>query len=276
MDLVYVVKEGDKNPELRYSLRSVEKNLQYDKIWIVGYKPNWITGVEYIPVIQDKKDKWHNSDNNLLEACKNELVSDDFILMNDDFICLETNKNYLFNYSLGKLNTSILKHMKKTTNRPYNRAFSDLKILLSELGIKSKDMYDYESHTPMIINKHKFLELWEKEPVKKYLGTDKVLHKRSLYKNVFPDRETIILPEDVKIQYESELDRKKNVCGWISFYDEQVDNIVYYNINLLLQNNFPNKSKYESDDYIGIDIPKRDIINKSKIIIMPDGSRKII
>jgi hypothetical protein len=38
-DLVYIVKEEEINPELVYSLRSIEKFCTFRKIWIVGHKP---------------------------------------------------------------------------------------------------------------------------------------------------------------------------------------------------------------------------------------------
>ena len=52
MDLLYVVGGGSKhnNAELRYSLRSIEKNCTgYDRVFIVGQKPEWVTNVEFYP-----------------------------------------------------------------------------------------------------------------------------------------------------------------------------------------------------------------------------------
>jgi len=41
---------GDDN-ELRYSLRSLEKNLiGLNRIFVVGHKPKWLVGVTHIPV----------------------------------------------------------------------------------------------------------------------------------------------------------------------------------------------------------------------------------
>ncbi len=42
-DVVYVVRPGDKNEELRYSIRSVIANLPHRKVWIAGYKPTWLS-----------------------------------------------------------------------------------------------------------------------------------------------------------------------------------------------------------------------------------------
>ena len=47
MDAVYYVRPGDRNDELRYSLRSLA-NLPHDRVWIVGHTPPWVTGIESI------------------------------------------------------------------------------------------------------------------------------------------------------------------------------------------------------------------------------------
>lgn len=51
-DLVYILKQSDINPDLKFSLRSIEKFCTYRKVWIVGYKPSWIKNVEYLPTVQ--------------------------------------------------------------------------------------------------------------------------------------------------------------------------------------------------------------------------------
>ena len=90
MDLVYVVGPDTRNEELRYSLRSVARNLMHDVVWIVGYKPAWVTGVEYLPVKQHAT-KWQNSTANLVTACDSGTgVAERFALMNDDFYVLES------------------------------------------------------------------------------------------------------------------------------------------------------------------------------------------
>ena len=273
MDLVYIVKDGDYNPDLRYSLRSVEKFVPYDNIWIVGYKPSWVKNVKYLPVVQEPNDKWNNSNRNVIEACKCPDISDNFVLMNDDFFAIKPIKDLeeSLNYSLGRLSKSIIRHSDKTTK--YFRAFGQLRVLLAELGIKPLEMKDYESHTPIILNKNRFLMMMELDKVKSYINSGKILHKRSVYKNLFPDIGVREYSEDVKIKYDSEVDRKCQVCGWISVYDEQVDNIAYRKLNRLLQNLFPEKSSYENDNYIPPVIPEDNVIEKKKIVILPDGRR---
>jgi hypothetical protein len=82
MDVVYICRDGD-NDELVYSLRSVVKHLAHTNIWVVGGRPTWYRG-NYIEVVQ-KGTKYENARANLraIVACGD--ISDEFVLMNDDF-----------------------------------------------------------------------------------------------------------------------------------------------------------------------------------------------
>lgn len=53
VDAVYLVREGDDNEELRYSLRTLAKNVPHSGVWIVGHKPRWVSDdVAHIPTVQ--------------------------------------------------------------------------------------------------------------------------------------------------------------------------------------------------------------------------------
>jgi hypothetical protein len=88
--LVYLVRPGDRNEELRYSLRSVVANVPHERVVMAGYTPSWVTGVESIDVPQ-AGNKYQNTTANLLEAC-GRLADDgvgDAVLFNDDFFVVE-------------------------------------------------------------------------------------------------------------------------------------------------------------------------------------------
>jgi hypothetical protein len=82
-DVVYLLRNGDQNEELRYSLRSLT-NLPHRRVWLAGFQPSWTTNVERIPVRQ-RHGKWDNQQNNLLAACTHPDLSERFVLFNDDF-----------------------------------------------------------------------------------------------------------------------------------------------------------------------------------------------
>jgi hypothetical protein len=84
LDVVIPVRvEGDME-ELRYALRSIAQNLPHRKVWIVGEKPSWVTGVEYMPRPQQAMQKTTNVRLSMMAACQNPEVSANFIYTNDD------------------------------------------------------------------------------------------------------------------------------------------------------------------------------------------------
>lgn len=242
MDLVYIVREGEENEDLRYSLRSIEKFVNCNKIWIVGYKPSWVQNVEYIHTEQNQG-KWKNSVNNIIAACKNKEVSDDFILMNDDFFAIKPIKNLekSCNVALGTLDQAIMKYINQRS--AWHDAFRQNKELLKELEVE-EPYYNYESHSPIIINKKDFIEFIGLPQVQKFIESGKILHKRSVYKNIYKIKPKI-LQDDVKIEKDDEVKMRSNICEWLSVYDQQINNRSLPQLNGLLRSLFPQKCKYE-------------------------------
>lgn len=87
MHLVYPVRPGVKNEELRYSLRSVEANLPVESVTIVGYCPPWLKPDLFIAG-NKHVDKQRNVFGNVRLACEHDGVPDEFVSMNDDFFVL--------------------------------------------------------------------------------------------------------------------------------------------------------------------------------------------
>jgi len=86
-DVVYRVRPGDTNDELRYSLRSLA-NIPHGKVWIVGHKPTWTTGIGHLPGDRHTT-KWANAFDGILRACQDPRISPTFILMDDDMMILQ-------------------------------------------------------------------------------------------------------------------------------------------------------------------------------------------
>lgn len=174
MDVVYMIKNDDLNEELRYSLRTL-KNLKHDRVFFVGHQPYWTQNVHHIETDQIGKPKHINTYNNLLAACRNEEISDDFILMNDDIFIMKPLKELKMHhrglikdvleeaYATGRVTLSI-KRMERTL------------VYLENIGYK--DPLCYELHIPMVINKKKYLELHQSQSLADY-------NKRSVYGNIY-------------------------------------------------------------------------------------------
>jgi hypothetical protein len=86
MDYVYICRKGE-NEELRYSIRSVVKNTNCRNVWVIGYKPSWYNGnfVDF----PDIATKFNNIINCTKAITDVGAISDDFVLMNDDFFFLK-------------------------------------------------------------------------------------------------------------------------------------------------------------------------------------------
>lgn len=246
-DLVYIVKEGNGNTDLKYSLRSICKFCEFRKVWIVGYKPNWVKDVGYIHTLQ-KGNKWKNSMLNYEAACNHPEISDNFVLMNDDFFAIrqivdwekDTNK------CLGTIPEKAKEYRIKRSASRWQNGFIYAEQLLNDLGCKQQ--YNYETHLPIIINKNDFKIMLTIPAVQTFMKTDKVFHKRSIYKNLFY-KNTDSEPQkilDVKLELQKDLDSIPLTENWVSVYDYVVDNVRRYpQLNKILRTLFAEKCRFE-------------------------------
>lgn len=154
IDLVYILGTGSRwsDNEIRFSLRSVEKYFKYNKVFIIGEKPEWLTGVIHIKAHDGNSNKLLNAREKYRIACTDKRISKDFILMNDDFFFLKS-VDEIENYSRGTLEEMIEKH--PTKSGYYFKSLMDTCNKLRSLGFE--DPIDFEIHGPMIFNKEKLL-----------------------------------------------------------------------------------------------------------------------
>jgi hypothetical protein len=154
LDIVYILGSGSRwnNNEIRYSLRSLERNLHYRDIYIVGEKLHWFKNIKHIPAKDPYQEKLKNALYKLKIACKIPQLSENFILMNDDFFILKKKKTIKYYY---KKTLSQSKKDHPTKKGYYYESITNTEKLLKELKIKSK--YDYSLHYPFIYNKNKLL-----------------------------------------------------------------------------------------------------------------------
>ena len=246
-DLVYILKEDNHNPDLVMSLRSIEKFCTYRKVWVIGYKPSWLKNVNYLPTEQTGN-KWKNSCLNWKTACECPDISDNFILMNDDFIALRPIHRWEeeLNVCLGTVGDEADRWSKKAKPSRWQNGFIYAKDLLRLCHARSD--YNFESHMPIIINKENYLKFLELKPIREFLETPKVLHKRSIYKNLFPT-ENVSLPhkiKDVKILLGYDLTDGYLKENWLSVFDDVIGNTLKFpKVNKFLNLMFPEKSKFE-------------------------------
>lgn len=160
VDVVFPVRPGDSNEELRYSLRSLAKHVPHHRVWIAGYRPSWVSGeVGYIPVHQyaPRTRKWANARANRWAACHHPEVSEQFYLFNDDMFVMQPVSEIPVLHR-GRV-TDVIRRYKDRGIQPargakgsYLRGMIETLAVLRALGIHNP--LSYELHIPLPVTKH--------------------------------------------------------------------------------------------------------------------------
>lgn len=165
-DLVYVVRPGDDNEELRYSLRSVAQNAPHRKVWIVGTVPRWVRNVEALP-LEPHPEKFANQRQSLQAACVRDDLSDVFVLMNDDHFVTEKIPSWP-TFHLGLSSEFIARRLEGGRVRnTWVKAVRATAIWMAEQG--HGDVLCYEAHVPLLFNRTALAGLLAAYPQGRYL-----------------------------------------------------------------------------------------------------------
>ena len=233
MDLVYVCRDGE-NEELRYSIRSAVENLPHDNIWVVGGKPDWYSG-NYIKVKQSFN-KYENVRESLRTIANSDLISEDFVLMNDDFFIMKKVDD-VKTYHAGTLAERI-----RDLRRRYGS--SSYTVMLTTTFHYLKRHYrigsplNYALHVPFIMNREKLSQI-----------IDLDLSWRVAYGNIYNvGGEEVIAKHgsnrDIKVYIKNDrfigLDKNSISDTFLSTEDNSFLQVVE-----MLKERFPNASKYE-------------------------------
>ena len=158
-DIVYILGTQSKwaDNEIRFSLRSLGKiGQERGRIFIVGAWPKWMDPEMAIHIPAEDRDmnKLVNAIEKIKLACKDERISETFLLMNDDFFFLKRTRT-VRSYHMGLLKNAERRH--ETKAGYYFRAIVETRRLLLKKGIKNP--LSYEVHYPMELEKKKFLKM---------------------------------------------------------------------------------------------------------------------
>lgn len=227
-DIVYILKNGENSDEIIYSIRSVCKNFPYRKIWIYGGRPENITPDCMVELSQTGNNKWEKVNNTLKAICKNEEITPDFWLFNDDFFVMK--KVRKIDYMIGGTLWARAQKIGKKFGGRDSKYSNQLKDTARILRDKGYDRLDYALHVPMLINRKKALET-----LKEFKGCPMF---RSLYGNHHKVGGVIVT--DVKIS--SEIKMPTGDETFISTDDNSFKN---GKVGEYIRNAFPDKCKYE-------------------------------
>lgn len=162
-DVVYFVKDVGVDEELRYSLRSLEENWQFNKVWFYGGCPNGLKPDRHVQLTQYGNSKWEKVHNMLMAACKNDEITENFWLFNDDFYILRPISEDM----PPQYNGDLKSYVEKVDAR-HNGKSSDftrrLRHLIATLEAAGKGTKNYAVHKPLLVNRKKMLEVLKKFP----------------------------------------------------------------------------------------------------------------
>ena len=243
-DLVYVLGTGSgwRNNEIRYSLRSVQKNMKgVGNIWVIGEDTGFFTDKVRHIYHPDELTKHRNADGNMalkiLRACAEPELSENFLFMNDDFII---NKPIV----AGEIpwlhkNDMATRDHKFWTSQFYRFRLRRTFDVLKERGLPTMQ-YDY--HAPMLMNKNHFPRVMEQFDYKEDIGYT----FRSLYGN------SMALPCEPIGQWKVTIYKEFNFYGiqkhvknatFVGYNDKGL----YKSLMYWLQSTFPDRSRYENN-----------------------------
>jgi hypothetical protein len=152
--LLYVVRPGDRNEELRYSLRSAAANLPHDRVLVVSPgPPRWLSvDVEVLESPDEGGHKWRNIPAAILAGCR-ALGSGPALIMNDDFFVLDP---------VGEVRPwrrgTMVARAARSRSR-YDRGFTQTAEWLRAHYPIAGEPWDYEAHAPMPIDVERMAEV---------------------------------------------------------------------------------------------------------------------
>ena len=231
-DVVYLVKEAPKNPELVYSLRSLEENWQYKSVWFCGGCPEDLRPDRRMKIQQVGLNKWEKVANMIRSVCKNDEITENFWLFNDDFFILKNVPENMPPQYNGELLQYILRIEKKQGG--LDGFTTRLRQTFNELTKYNLTTLNYEVHKPMLLNRKKVLEVLEKFPNAPGI--------RSLYGNYWRIGGVDKHDMKVKIKDFKNIENIKNFWEFVSTSDSS---FLEGNVGEFVREKFKEKSRFE-------------------------------
>lgn len=244
IDVVYVLGRGSKwkNNEIRYSLRSIEKNLiGYRNVYVVGENPGFLKGIIHIPYPDEIGP--HNADGNIackvLRACQEKDLSDIFLFINDDHLILKPmDVSLIPAFHKGDMNDYPEKHW---TNNLWRRRLKRTRDVLNQ---KNLPAFNYDCHVPILFNKHTFPKVMEMFDFREDIGYT----MKSMYGNVVCQDSCNLLGGEKRTIFQMmqfiQIENRLKNCDFASYNDEGLN----AHLKKWLWSKFPARSRFEIND----------------------------
>jgi hypothetical protein len=168
-DVLYRVKPGERNDQLRYSLRSLA-NVEHGQVYVVGHCPGWLVNVEYLAGSTERS-KWRIVLDHLAIACR-ALPGRELLLVDDDMYFIEPVERWPILYAHGTLADQALR-----TLGSYSRTLYQTDRWLRGQGVA--EPVSYELHVPLLLDADRAAE-----PLTRAVESGLALQGRSVYGNL--------------------------------------------------------------------------------------------
>ena len=238
IDVVYILKSSpSKNGdnEIRYSLRSLEKFCpDVARVFITGGIPSFVDRDKIIHTAADDigvpaVNHWWK----VRQTIEKTDISNDFILMNDDFFFVKQTE--LSKYPLY-FRGELIKELDQ--NSIYKQMLYNTRLCVLNNGGYS--FLDFSVHCPIRYNRKQFLKL---NTIFEEVKTEKpAFSVRSVYGNLFALDEDRIYRKDIKIRRSTE--KVEDVAGEADCFSVS-DDVFECDTLRWLKENLPKKSKWE-------------------------------
>ena len=232
-DVVFIVRELVRRPELQYALRSWSL-VPHGQVWMVGGCPSWVQNVNHVP-FPDHPDKWQNISDKARSLATLDGLADWFYYTEDDYHILapvDVIPLYRHETPLKPRVEEYRKRRKREPKGGWEGYLAATLRVLQNAGIEDPDSFDV--HVPMLMEKARM-------PI--HLKTPRPVSWRSLYGN-FAEREPVTIDTDVKTGAGGDMKRKA-ATGFLSSSEGTFRRS---GIEALLAARFPVPCQYERGD----------------------------
>lgn len=164
IDVVYILggTPAWKDMELLYSLRSLERHMQYLRnVFLIGRKPTFLNDkIIHIPHEDIYTNKARNIMSKVYRACNDVRVSKDFVFLNDDYFFTNTFNPLIYPYFYK----CDLSHTVKINGNEYGKHISHT---VEVLKLRGHALKNFDTHKPIVFNKAKLKDvvdsyIWDK------------------------------------------------------------------------------------------------------------------
>jgi len=163
-DVAYLVHETD-NESLRHSLRSLARNAigLFGRVWIVGVLPQWVTGVEHLP-LEHAGEKFADIRAKVTALASHDGVADEVVIMCDDVFIVDpitTWAPFHMGSTAAYLDAEASRGRVPARNT-WIRAVANTAQWMAEQG--HGDIDCYEGHVPLCFDRHRLADVLAQYP----------------------------------------------------------------------------------------------------------------